>query len=105
MAVRIVEGHWGVDQSNKMKADFIISQQGDFISGSASLSGGDSGTGQGSVSSDEFKFTVNWRNGSISEYVGRFDFGGLLRGTMSHRKIHPPHEATFVSNRTFIGFM
>jgi hypothetical protein len=78
---RKVGGQWQAFQSDGQAVNFDITQNGESITGRASV--GDSATGQGNgrVQGDQFIFTIKWDNSeSVGEYSGEFNLVGRITG-------------------------
>ena len=98
-----VAGRWDVHQSNGYHAIFEIGQHppdGNDLVGSATLDDGTTGGGSGRVDGDKFSFRVEWPNGSIGIYEGRFGADGKISGE-TFDEAHPGSQATWFSGANF----
>ena len=98
-----VAGRWDAHQSNGFHVIFEIGQHpddGQDLVGSATLDDGTTGGGSGRVEGDEFHFRVEWPNGSVGVYDGRFNAEGVISG-VSFDETHPESQATWFSGANF----
>jgi hypothetical protein len=98
----VVAGTWNVTQVNNYHPVFVIQQDGNTLSGTATLTaaeasmGGYSGTlgqGQGSISGDQFSFSVTWppKKSNVKSDPG------VYSGTITQGKISEPKGVWFAT--------
>jgi hypothetical protein len=86
-----MSGRWEIIQGNGYNATFDLTQPGNELHGSGQYSEARSRSIDGSVGEYGFNFTVQWSNGSIGYYTGRFSSDGGIESAHTYDKAHPGH--------------
>jgi hypothetical protein len=88
-------GTFKIWQSNGIRVIFVLSQEGEDISGIANYSGG-SGSVEGFITrTGRLHLTVTWNNGSVGIYTGFVDDDGDVVDGRTYDRIHPESWATW----------
>ena len=102
MAAFDVRGDWIAHQSNGFDVHFNLSQNGDSLSGSATVTpgGNPSDRVSGEVVGNDFHVVVFWRGGPTGDYAGTFGSDTRLRGLTFDVNNHQS-QASWFSDKQF----